>query len=224
MPKTTLESINKTPRQEPSHVIETNSPQPTNTYTNELRSPISNSNPLGEINKNNVTPPKYAKTANTRSPNTKLFGTKVKPTIAPSGEIPKIENKVQTNVKSNIKSNPLSPNTNIAAKEPNKETGFQLTSMTFGILAAVLLISLMVGVIYIVLTTANQAASSITLTANAVGGTPPYTYQWSAGLGCANPIIGQTGSSAVFTGTLSSSYSVAITDASSNTVCNGYNV
>jgi sugar lactone lactonase YvrE len=57
-----------------------------------------------------------------------------------------------------------------------------------------------------------DSGQSITLTANGIGGTGSYSYQWYAGAGCASIIPGQTGASLTVSPSSTTTYDYKVTD------------
>jgi hypothetical protein len=70
----------------------------------------------------------------------------------------------------------------------------------------------------------RNSLSTTTLVAQAIGGVPPYTYQWYSTLTCNNIIQGQTGNTLAIPGPTGTTYSVLVSDAATNTLCEGYNI
>lgn len=69
---------------------------------------------------------------------------------------------------------------------------------------------------------ANQPVDpgqQVTLTANAVGGTPPYSYQWYTDASCANPINGATSGTFLAEPTGTTTYYYLVTDSQGGSAC-----
>ncbi len=64
-----------------------------------------------------------------------------------------------------------------------------------------------------------DSGQGVTLTANATGGTQPYTYQWYTGASCTNPINGATSGTFLVVPTATTTYYYLVTDSQGGTAC-----